>query len=110
MKPWPIAIGLLCLLVGLVIADCSAGRSISYERELTGRYHKDAWTETTTHWDGEHLQVDTVRHPEEWHLVMDDFDLSVSAGAYHRTTNGQWVVVSARRGRWSGCNYFASVE
>lgn len=107
----------LILMLAGVIADCSSGRTTHDEATVYGRYYKPPWTETTFSYDGDGgFSIDTTDHPEEWHTTVEVTgtgqicDYNAGKEIYLTLTNGQFVTIKARQGRWTGIKYLGTIE
>lgn len=103
--------------LGFMVVDCASGKPEQFSAEVTGKYYKPPWVELRTTTDGEGVtQLETVHHPEEWHVTVSELetfamlDVSTRAATYHAVTNHQIVSVSARRGRWTQGRYLAQLH
>lgn len=109
------------LAIGLVVTvsfvvDCSFGTTLHDEAIIHGRYYKPPWTETTVSCDEDGCTVDTERHPEEWHTTVEMVgtgqikDFNAGKTYYITLTNGQFVTVRSKQGKWTGIKYIGTIE
>lgn len=76
------------LLIAFFITDCSTGRTTHDEATVNGRYYKPPWTETT----------------------MKIEDHNAGKTFYFSLTNGQFVTIRSKQGRWTGIKYLGTIE
>lgn len=113
----PAAIGvLLVLLLGFLITDCSTGNVVHDEAIVTGRYYVPPRTEILVTVDEDGIpSFDDIDYPEEWHtvvLLMDNTpkDYNAGAGLYYSLTNGQFVTIRSKKGKWTGIKYIGEIQ
>lgn len=105
----------LALLVG-VIADCSAGHTRHIESLVMGHRFVPGYLSTWTNVDADgNVTTDSTWHPEEYHLDCapcgidyswdHSLDVRVSQEQFESVTNGQYVTVRVREGKWTGARY-----
>ena len=106
--------GLLCFtFVGL---DCSLGTTKHSEAVVSGKYYVPPWTEVKTTYDQDgQVHIESLHHPEEWHVTANEIggkaqDVQTKPKVYNSVTNGQFITISVRKGRWTGAGYLPKVE
>lgn len=111
-----LVVGALLVLIVSICVDCASGVTRYTEAQVHHRYHISAWTEVSTYVDGDgNSRIRTIRHPEQFHLVVDALDGSEtfdiqSRKDYMTRTNGEIVTVRSRQGKWSGTHYLPSIH
>jgi hypothetical protein len=105
-------VGIVCICV-----DCGAGTTRYFECSVAAHHYEPAWTQITTSTDSNgNTSVDTVDHPEEFHLIcqqlqgVETFDVSSSRAKYYTITNDECVTVAVRVGRWTGAHYCPRID
>lgn len=105
--------GIVLLLgVAAVITDCSCGSTQAHECQVVHKYYKPPWEQVSVTTDADGMvSVDTIDHPEEWHVVTTkEFNIKTTATIFHSVTNDQWVIVNTREGKWSKAQYLPSIQ
>lgn len=60
--------------------------------------------------------MDIDEHPEEWHTTVEVTgtgqicDYNAGKALYFALTNGQFVTIKSRQGRWTGIKYLGTIE
>lgn len=110
-----LALGILIMV--LCIVDCSTGKTVHDEATVNGRYYKPPWTEITVSVDADgETTVDTEHHPEEWHTTVrmegtgEIKDFNAGKTFYLTLTNGQFVTIRSKQGKWTGIKYIGTIE
>lgn len=109
-----LAIGLAVTV--LFIVDCSSGNTVHDEAIVNGRYYKPPWTEITVNCDEDGCTFGTEDHPEEWHTTVEMVgtgtikDFNAGKTYYLTLTNGQFVTIRSKQGRWTGIKYIGTIE
>lgn len=115
-KPYLVVATVAILGLGFIITDCSTGRTVHDEGTVHGRYYKPPWTEITMDCDEDGCTFDTIDHPEEWHTTVEVTgtgqvrDFNAGKNLYLILTNGQFITIQSRQGRWTGTKYLGTIS
>lgn len=111
-----VLIAIAIIISGFFITDCSTGKWSHDEATVAGRYYKPPYTTTSLSCDDEGCTVDVDEHPEEWHTTVkvestgNILDFNAGKQLYFSLTNGQFVTIKSRQGKWTGIKYLGTIE